>query len=254
MAAAAHAAGVALIDARTGRLHDFTHRDGVVSAEVILPGGATTERGALWNAAEAAEKRKDSRTGRVWLVALPVELTASQQSELARAFAVELAERYGVAVDVSIHLPDRAGDGRNHYAQILTTTRMVMLRPETGRIALGGKSAIELSNRARALTGIVGRTADDITELRARWATLANATLDRAGSSERIDARSLAAQGLDRAPTGHLGPAAVAMERRGLVSDRGTANRETVAENDERVRLVALISALRDAVSSNIEH
>ncbi len=245
MAAAAYRAGVVLTDDRTGRVHDYTRRTGVASAEVILPDGATADRAALWNAAESAERRKDSRTAREWLLALPDELDAPQRAALARAFAVELVERYGVAVDVAIHLPDREGDQRNHHAHILTTTRTASLNPETGRVELGGKSAIELGDRDRAKSGIAGRSADDITQLRARWAELANAALEHAGRRERIDPRSLAAQGIDRAPTQHLGPVASDMERQGRGSDRGDANRQTVADNGERQALTAQVIDLK---------
>lgn len=245
MAAAAYRAGVVLTDDRTGRVHDYTRRGGVVSGEVIFPDGATADRAALWNAAESAERRKDSRTGREWLIALPDELDAPQRAALARAFAVELVERFGVAVDVVIHLPDREGDQRNHHAHILTTTRTVSLNPETGQVELGGKSAIELGDRDRAKAGIAGRSADDITQLRARWAELANAALEHAGRRERIDHRSLAAQGIDREPTQHLGPVASDMERQGRVSDRGDANRQTVADNGERRQLVVQVIDLQ---------
>ena len=57
------------------------------------------DRSTLWNAAEAAEKRKDARVAREIEVALPHELTADQRLELTREFAQGLADRYGVAVD-----------------------------------------------------------------------------------------------------------------------------------------------------------
>ncbi|MHB9451100.1 hypothetical protein BKM09_013695 [Pseudomonas amygdali pv. morsprunorum] len=44
------------------------------------------------------------------------------RQELASAFGIELATRYGVAVDLAIHLPNREGDNRNHHAFVMTTT------------------------------------------------------------------------------------------------------------------------------------
>ncbi|RMR71725.1 MobA/MobL family protein [Pseudomonas savastanoi] len=44
---------------RTGLVHDYTRRGGVVSTKIMLPDGTSAERNALWNAAESAEKRKD---------------------------------------------------------------------------------------------------------------------------------------------------------------------------------------------------
>lgn len=65
VAAAAYRSGSKLIDERTGEVFDFTRKGGVISAEIVTPEGVPTpDRAALWNAAEAAEKRKDSRVAR----------------------------------------------------------------------------------------------------------------------------------------------------------------------------------------------
>jgi hypothetical protein len=237
VAAAAYRSGSELVDERTGLVHDYTRKGGVVSAELVMPDGGTADRSQLWNAAELAEKRKDSRVAREWIVALPAELNAEQRKELAHAFAGELASRYGVAVDVAIHRPDQEGDQRNHHAHLLTTTRKVS-RGANG-IELGAKTALELGDKDRKKAGIEGRSAHDIEQLRERWAGLANHALERAGVAERIDHRSLEAQGIDRAPTTHLGPVASEMERRGRASDRGDVNRGIKAENAERARLGA---------------
>ena len=71
VAASAYRAGVRLTDERTGLVHDFSRRSGVVSEEILTPDGGPADRAQLWNAAELAERRKDSRTGREWVLALP---------------------------------------------------------------------------------------------------------------------------------------------------------------------------------------
>jgi hypothetical protein len=72
VAAAAYRSGSKLVDERTGEVHDFTRKGGVLSAEIVTPRGVPTpDRERLWNAAEAAEKRKDARTAREWRIALP---------------------------------------------------------------------------------------------------------------------------------------------------------------------------------------
>lgn len=239
VAAAAYRSGSELVDQRTGLIHDYTRRAGVESAEILMPDGGTADRSELWNAAEAAEKRKDSRTAREWIVGLPAELGEAGRKELARDFARELAERYRVAVDVAIHRPDQEGDQRNHHAHILMTTREVS-RGADG-IELGNKTALELGDKDRAKAGIEGRSAHDIEHFRERWADLANRALEREGRDERIDHRSLAAQGIDREATTHLGPVATDMERRGKTSDRGDNNRQVAANNVERERISAQI-------------
>lgn len=244
IAAAAYRAGCRLVDARTGREHDYSRKRGVESSALILPDGESIDRELLWSAAERAEARKDARTAREWVLALPSELDAPERIELAHAFARELAQRYGVAVDVAIHAPHREGDDRNHHAHLLCTTRRVERDPTLG-ITLGPKVAIELGDKDRKKAGIAGRSAQDIEQLRACWAELANSALERAGRLERIDHRSLKAQGIDREPTIHLGPVATQMERRGRESDRGRVLREIHRDNRERERLAAQLVELQ---------
>jgi PHD/YefM family antitoxin component YafN of YafNO toxin-antitoxin module len=239
VAAAAYRAGVELVDARTGLIHDYTRKGGVELTAILTPDGLGVERNALWNAAELAEKRKDARTAREWIVALPAELDAGQRRDLARDFAQALVARYGVAADLAIHAPDREGDNRNHHAHILTTTRQVSRAPDGG-LVLGAKAHIELSDKARRERDL-GGAADEVKAVRELWEHTANAALERAGVDARIDARSLQAQGIDREATQHLGPVASEMERRGKESDRGDGNRQAVVHNAERARLAVEI-------------
>jgi hypothetical protein len=241
VAAAAYRAGVKLEDLRTGQVFDFTRRSGVVVASIVTPDGAgafARDRASLWNAAEAAEKRKDSRTAREWILALPFELEAEQRSDLAIDFARELVKRYGVVADVAIHAPLRGGDDRNHHVHILCTTRKV--DGET----FGEKCELELSDAKRKTEGLCP-AADEISALRERWAELANAALERSGSAARVDHRSLVAQqdatfergdlvealALDRPAQIHVGVYATQLDRRSgqAVSRRGRMRERVVA-------------------------
>lgn len=243
VAAIAYRTACRLVDERTGQVHDYTRKGGVLSTEILLPDGSSAERNALWNAAEAAEKRKDARTAREWVIALPSELDAQQRQELAVGFGIELATRYGVAVDLAIHAPDQEGDNRNHHAHILTTTRQVS-RDGSGALVLGKKAVIELSDRDRRALGL-GTIGEEITAVRQLWEQTANKALEQAGRAERIDARSLKAQGIDREATRHMGPTATEMERRGIQTDRGDMNRQAAANNQERAQLVAEVIDLQ---------
>lgn len=207
-AAAAYRACERIVDQRTGEVHDFTRKRGIESADVVMPSGATWQptRAELWNAVEAKNKRADAQVAREILVALPDELDAGQRRRLAVDFARELANRYGIAADVAIHAPGREGDQRNHHAYILTTTNRVE------GIGFGNKVR-ELDLVAHNLGGGVGK-ANEIDRIRARWAELANERLREHGHEAHIDHRTLEAQGIDRAPTVHLGPVASAIERR----------------------------------------
>ncbi len=223
VAAAAYRAGESITDERTGKTHDYTKRHGVLTAVALLPTGETCDRSQLWNAAEAAEKRKDARTAREWIVALPAELDQHQRLLLATDFAVELGQRFGVAVDVAIHEPDTKGDQRNHHAHILTTTRKAEM--QNGELVLGDKATIELSDKKRGELKL-GKAKNEVKAIRGIWADMANEYLGREGHEERIDHRTLKEQGIDKVASVHLGPIATQMERNGKTSDRGDLNRE----------------------------
>ncbi len=189
-------------------------------SEIVLPSSAAKadinwarDRQALWNAAEMAEKRKDSRVAREYEVALPHELKAEQRVALVRAFAAELSNRYGVAVDFAIHAPHRRGDGRNYHAHIVTTTR------EVTATGLGRKSDIELGDRDRAKKGLAAASVE-IESIRERWAVLTNEHVLEQGVKARVEHRSLEDQGITRIPTTHLRSAVSALERRGVRPQR----------------------------------
>ena len=212
VAAAAYRSASKLVDERTGEVFDFTRKGGVMSAEIVTPAGVPVpERAALWNAAEAAEKRKDARVAREWRAALPHELNEADRRELATRMGQAIADRYGVAVDVCIHAPDREGDERNFHVHMLATTRTIGADG-----TLGAKAVIELANKDRQKAGIPGTSQGDITDIRREWAELTNEALERAGISARVDHRSYADQGIELTPTRHIGTDAVAMQRRGL--------------------------------------
>ncbi|MBF8710639.1 MobA/MobL family protein, partial [Pseudomonas putida] len=74
-AAAAYRTGEEVADQRTGEVHDYRRRGGVVGVSMLLPEGvAAMNTAELWNLAEGAEKRKNATVARELLVALPHEL------------------------------------------------------------------------------------------------------------------------------------------------------------------------------------
>ena len=235
-ASAAYRSGDRVLDQATGQTWDYSRKQGIEHTEIVLPTSAAKhdinwarDRQQLWNTAEAAEKRKDSRVAREWEVALPHELGRAERVQLARDFASELANRYGCAVDVAIHQPHRTGDTRNHHAHLLATTRTIEFD------GLGRKTDIELGDRDRAKKGL-GLGAEEITQMRSRWAELANERLKEHRVEARIDHRSLKEQGLEREATVHLGPSVIGMERRGIRTDVGDRVREE-QRHEQQLRL-----------------
>jgi len=173
-AAAAYRAAEKIHDLTTDQVFDYTRKRGVEHAEIVLPTEAARrdinwarDRQALWNSAEVAENRSNSRVAREYELALPHELTREQRVELVRAFSADIANRYGVGVDFAIRAPHRNGDGRNHHAHVLTTTRTI----EAG--GLGEKSQIEWSDSNRRKAGL-GPPKEEITAVRERWEALTN--------------------------------------------------------------------------------
>ncbi|RWE18181.1 MAG: MobA/MobL protein, partial [Mesorhizobium sp.] len=116
---------------RTGEVFYFKHRDAPEHHEVLLPGGAPaalSSSDALWNAAEAMERRKDAQLARELVLALPAnqELGHDDRVELARSFAIEHFVSKGLAVQLDVHAPHGAeseGERANYHAHLLITTR-----------------------------------------------------------------------------------------------------------------------------------
>jgi hypothetical protein len=201
-AAAAYRSAEKIRDDRTGEIHDYGRKGGVLHRELVLPQDSPAwarQRERLWNAAEIAERRKNSTVAREFEIALPSELKASERVRLAVDFARAISTKHRCAVDVSVHRPGRGGDTRNHHAHLLCTTR---------RLSLDGftEKTRELDD---AKTG-------EVVYWRERWAALTNERLKERGAESRIDHRTLKAQGIDRVPTVHKGPLLTALERRGI--------------------------------------
>ena len=250
-ASAAYRAGCKIDDDRTGLKHDYSKKSGVLLAVAFDKNNMQLDRSELWNLAEKAENRKDGRTAREWILALPKELipddkiflndiNKNRAAWVAFKFAQELAKRYNVAVDVAIHAPDKGGDNRNYHAHIMTTTRE--LKNDNGKISLGDKSAIELSNTKRKEKNL-DSTISEINELRELWANIVNNALDLYGSHERIDHRSHKDRGIDLQPTKKIGWRASAMQRRGIETERFAFNKKILDNNKKISELQSSLAA-----------
>lgn len=228
-AAAAYRSGSAIACEREGRIHDYVRRSGVAHSEIVLPDKAPKlDRAELWNAAEAAERRKNSTVAREFEIALPLELSAAERQRLALALAREITQRHGCAVDVAIHLPAN-GDKRNHHAHLLTTTR---------RLGPDG-----LGEKCRELDSQISGP-KEVEYWRERWATLQNQALEKAGESIRVThlARTHEQVLAGFEPTAHLGPDSSTLERRGIRTEIGDLNRAIIYRNNERKALRQLIA------------
>jgi ATP-dependent exoDNAse (exonuclease V) alpha subunit len=234
--AAAYRAGERLNFEREGVEADYTARTGILETGILTPKNApewTNDRGQLWNRVEATEKRKDAQLARELLIAFPHELQPDQQHGALLEFLSEHVVERGMIADFAIHAPGRHGDERNKHAHVLLT-----MRP----IADNG-----FGNKERDWN-----SPDLLKKWREEWANTLNRTFERhgvkdaAGETLKVDHRSYEDQGLEKEPGVHLGPAAAALERRGIQTERGDINRAAYGRNAELAflkRQAALITA-----------
>lgn len=255
VASASYRAGVILEDDMYGKTHDYSKKKGVMSADIVIPThlkavGFSISRGELWNKAEKAETRKDSRVGREWLINLPHRLDEQSRKALAHEFAQALADKYNIIADVCIHKPvmkkpydpdakpsydmlkkgEENPDHRNYHAHILVTTRAAQLDSD-GKLFFDPdlKIPFEWSRNKRMEHGLQF-SSDEIKEVRQLWVDIANKKLVE-HQLEKMDARSFKDRKIDRLPTVKMGVAATAMERRGIRTDLGNANRLIIERN-----------------------
>jgi len=229
VASVAYRAGKKLEDELTGLTHDFTKKEGVMHSEIISNLDIEIDRSELWNMAEKLENRKDARTAREWVIALPDELDADQRKDLAKDFARSLVDRYNVVADIAIHAPSRNGSDKNHHAHIMLTTRKAELDADN-KLILTKKADIELSNTKRKSLNM-GTTQNEIKEIRETWANLANHSLKMAGYTEKIDHRSYAEQGNGLQPTIHEGTWVTQLRRKGIDTEISRYNDDIKQNN-----------------------
>ena len=233
VARAAYVSRGRLRDERRGITFDHRARGGLEHSEILLPTNVpresadwALERGELWNRAEAAERRKDARVAREYIVSLPHELSAAKRLELAREFAQHIADRYGGAVDFAVHRAPQGGDPRNHHAHVLSTTR------EIGSAGLGAKTEVELPDEVRRERGLT-RGGNEMRALRHHWADRVNEKLEEAGLDARIDARSAWERGSSQVPQPTLTRAMIQLERAGGISYAAERLREQHAARQQ---------------------
>jgi hypothetical protein len=256
VASAAYRAGDVLDDAKYGKTHDYSKKSGVMSSDIVLPFslralGVSVDRETLWNTAEAAETRSDSRVAREWLINLPYELDEYDRHQLAINFAQKLCDDMDVIADVCIHRPvmklpfdpnvppsskylregEENPDPRNFHAHILVTTRAPTIGPnKTLAFDPKLKTPFEWSNKKRKAHDLPS-SMQEIKRIREMWVDTANKVLAEY-HLPLMDARSYKDQGLDQQPTIKMGVEATAMERRGITTEKGNTNRAIKARNN----------------------
>jgi MobA/MobL family len=210
-----HAPGTACAHAR------YITRESAMS-ELIgrVPDGYEMNRTGVMNWLHDGElaDRSNARVCDKFIVALPLELSPDERSELLRDFIREIGAE-NVGWTAAIHA--KGEDEQNPHAHVIVRDRDL----DTGKRVLGTSEK------------------DSTQRIRVTWAEVTNRALERAGVEARIDHRSHAERGIEELPGIHLGPAAH-MEARGIPTERGEHLRDIKAANHE---LREAYSAVREA-------
>ena len=221
------ASGHAAYIAREGR---HAERAGYEDLEATghgnMPSWAEGEPASFWTAADRHE-RANGATYREIEIALPRELNPAQRQALVLDFIQqEIGERH--AHQWAIHNPGAAlAGGEQPHAHLMYSERTIdgIERDPAQYFKRYNAKHPELGGCRKDSAG----TEERLLETRQRWAEVQNAHLQQHGHAARVDHRSLADQGIERAPEQHLGGRRVrqlAPEQREALLERREAEQE----------------------------
>jgi hypothetical protein len=219
VAAAAYRSGSKLVDERTGKTHDYSRKGDIEHSEIMVPetlpeavAHPLCDRGVLWNGIETRLTHPRAQPAFEVEAALPRELSREQCVQLVREFARDLFVGRGLVVDANIHR-SAASDGADHpHVHLLITTRRFEPDGTLGKAARDMQDSPKLVEKVYALeeAGKIDEAVQLQNELnlgqwRQAWEDYSNRFLDDAGSSARIDHRTLEAQRIDREAQPNIG-------------------------------------------------
>lgn len=212
IASAAYRSGEKLFDDKEGR-HYFYARSVMPESFILTPKNAPEwagNREQLWNEVEKKDRKSNSRYAKEFNVALPVELSKSEQKELLTKYVQENFVDQGMVADVVIHHdhPD------NPHAHVMLTNRPFNpdgswgLKAKTQYIKdENGKQLLTKSGfpKQRKIWLVDWDKKEKITEWRHNWAVSVNQVLEQKNIPDRISEKSFENQGIDEVPTQHEG-------------------------------------------------
>ena len=226
------------------------HLERIIHKEILLPPNASEkyqDRATLWNAVDASETKTTAQTARRIIMALPKELTQEQNIELIRNYCQTSFVDRGMIADFAVHDVEEG----NPHAHVLLTMRSLNEQGEwnpktrTEFILDENGERIQTANgkfKRRCVSWDGWNDRGNCEIWRHEWEVMQNAALEKAGREERIDMRSFERQEIELAPTVHLGPAASALEKKGIHTELGDHN-----------RAVKLINALFTAIKNKLK-
>ncbi len=256
---AAYRAGEKLYSEYYGEVSDYTHKGGVVCADILLPPQAPAgykDRATLWNAVEKAERGKKAQLAYSFDIALQNEFSMDENIAMVRQFVSEQLVSRGMIADFAIHQTDKKDGGiPNPHFHILCPIRPV---EDNGKWGCKQRRVYRLDEDGNRIIGKDGKALFDavpttdwgdpatMEEWRRAWAEMVNAKFEEKGLACRVDHRSYERQGLDLLPTVHEGVAVRQMEAKGIATDKGDLNRWIRKANNLLRDIRKKIAALAD--------
>ncbi|MGJ5607722.1 MobA/MobL family protein [Latilactobacillus sakei] len=212
IASAAYRSGEKLFDDKEGR-HYFYTRSVMPESFILTPKNSpewASDREQLWNEVEKKDRKSNSRYAKEFNVALPVELSESEQKELLTKYVQENFVDEGMVADVAIHRdhPD------NPHAHVMLTNRPFnpdgtwgqKTKTEYILDSHGNKTKTPAGNvRNRKIWLVDWDKKEKITEWRHNWAVSVNQVLEAKNLPDRISEKSYEEQGIDEVATQHEG-------------------------------------------------
>ncbi|HAI2346100.1 TPA: MobA/MobL family protein [Escherichia coli] len=175
VAKAAYHARTRITDERTGDTYDYSRRTDLYGHFILAPVNApqhiVKDSTTLWNEVERVERQQNGQTARYFDVAIPAVLNNDDKKRLVLEYCQKNFVDKGMIADIAFH----DLDSDNPHAHVMLTLKTI------GPEGFGKK---ERSWNDRKMSVL----------WRESWASMANSYLAAAGSSERIDHRSLQAQ------------------------------------------------------------
>ncbi len=263
IASAAYRSGEKLFDDKEGR-HYFYARSVMPESFILTPKNApewASDREKLWNEVEKNDRKSNSRYAKEFNVALPVELSESEQKELLTKYVQENFVDQGMVSDVAIHRdhPD------NPHAHVMLTNRPFNpdgswgLKAKTQYIKdENGKQLLTKSGfpKQRKIWLVDWDKKEKINEWRKNWALSVNQFLAQKNIPDRISEKSFVDQGIQETPTQHEGINSQRKNRKAFNQQvRAQRNAQAKYHNlDEKIRNHEHFDALTDELSFSEKH
>lgn len=234
-AAVAYATGQKLKDNYNGRTYDYSHRADVLRWNLLLPqiaSNAMEDCQRFLDLLNRAEKRKDSLMAHTYIMALPNELTADQRILVVEDFIDASFVKNGYPAIYAIH----SGIASEHPKPARLDAVYTREDNPHVHIIVPFRKVNEYGFQPTKTEGRATYRKEFLLELRESWAENLNLACERLGLAVRFDHRSYKDRGLDRRPTPHIGPGAMALEMRGSETDVGNRYLDIIRQNEERER------------------